>query len=175
VCIILRPLWILEKHFAWKPFIHRLLELSPPCFVLSFRGPWTIKLSEIIRCEPAYENYPRTKSSLLFLIKKTHNNAGALYNSNNKTVQLWLTTLQEVRCPMSFALYPLDKHKCYFVVGSDSFAKNYEVCTVADEAFVSMQLYNSSLFSKYKCSINRFTLHKSYITINLNLINCQHI
>jgi hypothetical protein len=22
VCIIVRPLWILEKHFAWKPFLH---------------------------------------------------------------------------------------------------------------------------------------------------------
>jgi hypothetical protein len=40
VCIILRPLWILEKHFAWQLFLHRLLELSPPCFILSFRGPW---------------------------------------------------------------------------------------------------------------------------------------
>jgi hypothetical protein len=40
VCILLCPLWILEIHFAWKPFLHRLLELSPTCFVLSFRGQW---------------------------------------------------------------------------------------------------------------------------------------
>jgi hypothetical protein len=47
VCIILRPLWILEIHFAWKPFLHRLLELSPPCFVLSFRGPWIDLIGDV--------------------------------------------------------------------------------------------------------------------------------
>jgi hypothetical protein len=47
VRIILRPLWILEKHFVWKPFLHRLLELSPLCFVLSFRGPCSTLLNYI--------------------------------------------------------------------------------------------------------------------------------
>jgi hypothetical protein len=40
VGLILHPLLNLEKHFAQKPFIHGLLALSPPCFVLSCRGPW---------------------------------------------------------------------------------------------------------------------------------------
>jgi hypothetical protein len=39
VGLILHPFFNLEKYFAQKPFLHGLLALSPPCFVLSCRGP----------------------------------------------------------------------------------------------------------------------------------------
>jgi hypothetical protein len=38
VCIILHSLWILEKHLAWKPFLHRLLELSPSSLASEVHG-----------------------------------------------------------------------------------------------------------------------------------------
>jgi hypothetical protein len=45
VGLILHPLLNLEKYFARKSFLHWLLALSPPCFVLSCRGPWPIQLA----------------------------------------------------------------------------------------------------------------------------------
>jgi hypothetical protein len=64
VCIILRPLWILEKHFAWKLFLHRLPELSPPCFVLSFRGPWLVMYADDTSCKTVGETVEESKKKL---------------------------------------------------------------------------------------------------------------